>query len=87
MLCKGRKSGDKRPSLSWSAYFHDEAHPVTSSWAMADLAIMMAVGFWICISRSRTLPSLVSLMSVYSLTSGRTRTAVACLSIDPVLEA
>jgi hypothetical protein len=38
-------------------------HPVTSSCATAARAIMTAVGFWICISRSRTLPSFVSLMS------------------------
>lgn len=37
--------------------------PVTSSWATAALAIITAVGFWICISLSRTLPSLVSLIS------------------------
>jgi len=37
--------------------------PVTSSCAVAVLAIMAAVGFWICISWSSTLPSLVSLMS------------------------
>ena len=39
--------------------------PVTSSCATAARAIMTAVGFWICISRRRTLPSLVSLMSVF----------------------
>ena len=36
--------------------------PVTSSCATAVLAIMTAVGFWICISRSSTFPSFVSLM-------------------------
>ena len=36
---------------------------MTSSWATAVRAIMTAVGFWICISRKRTFPSLVSLMS------------------------
>ena len=35
-----------------------------SSCATAARAIITAVGFWICISRRRTLPSLVSLMSV-----------------------
>ena len=44
------------PSLALSS------HPVMSSCATAARAIMTAVGFWICISRSRTLPSLVSLM-------------------------
>ena len=39
-------------------------YPVTSSWATAVRAIMTAVGFWICISRKRTFPSLVSFMSV-----------------------
>mmetsp|Transcript_12055 Transcript_12055/g.39594 ORF Transcript_12055/g.39594 Transcript_12055/m.39594 type:complete len:201 (+) Transcript_12055:1385-1987(+) len=37
--------------------------PVMSSCAVAIRAIMHAVGFWICISCSRVLPSLVSLMS------------------------
>lgn len=36
--------------------------PQMSSWAVAALAIMTAVGFCICISRSSTLPSLVSLI-------------------------
>ena len=36
---------------------------MTSSWATAVRAIMTAVGFWICISRKRTFPSLVSLIS------------------------
>lgn len=36
--------------------------PVMSSCAVAARAIMTAVGFWICISRSSTLPSLVSLI-------------------------
>ena len=37
--------------------------PVTSSWAVAARAISEAVGCWICISPSSTVPSLVSLMS------------------------
>mmetsp|Transcript_26934 Transcript_26934/g.104568 ORF Transcript_26934/g.104568 Transcript_26934/m.104568 type:complete len:200 (+) Transcript_26934:5668-6267(+) len=37
--------------------------PHTSSWAVAVLAIMDAVGFWICISFSNTFPSLVILIS------------------------
>mmetsp|Transcript_1491 Transcript_1491/g.9124 ORF Transcript_1491/g.9124 Transcript_1491/m.9124 type:complete len:217 (-) Transcript_1491:24-674(-) len=37
--------------------------PVTSSCATAARAIITAVGFWICISRSSTFPSLVSLTS------------------------
>ena len=37
--------------------------PVMSSCAVAMRAIMHAVGFWICISCSSVLPSLVSLMS------------------------
>mmetsp|Transcript_11137 Transcript_11137/g.25095 ORF Transcript_11137/g.25095 Transcript_11137/m.25095 type:complete len:214 (+) Transcript_11137:946-1587(+) len=37
--------------------------PVTSSCATAVRAIMTAVGFWICISRRRTFPSLVSFTS------------------------
>lgn len=36
--------------------------PVISSCAVAALAIMMAVGDWICISVSKTLPSLVILI-------------------------
>lgn len=32
-------------------------YPVMSSWAVAVRAIIMAVGCWICISRSSTLPS------------------------------
>lgn len=36
--------------------------PEMSSWAVADLAIIPAVGCWICISWSKTLPSLVSLI-------------------------
>jgi hypothetical protein len=39
-------------------------HPQMSSCAVAVRAIIMAVGCWICISLSSTLPSLVSLMSV-----------------------
>lgn len=39
-------------------------HPVMSSCATAVRPIMTAVGFWICISRNSTLPSLVSLRSV-----------------------
>jgi hypothetical protein len=38
-------------------------YPVMSSCATAVRAIMTAVGFCICISRSSTLPSFVSLMS------------------------
>lgn len=34
--------------------------PTMSSWAVADLAIIPAVGCWICISCRRTLPSFVS---------------------------
>ncbi len=44
--------------------------PVMSSWATAVRAIMTAVGFCICISRSSTFPSLVSLMSAVRMTSG-----------------
>ena len=36
--------------------------PQISSWAVAARAIITAVGFCICISRSKTLPSLVSLI-------------------------
>jgi hypothetical protein len=36
--------------------------PDISSCAVADLAIMPAVGCWICISWSKTLPSFVSLI-------------------------
>ena len=45
------------------------AHPVMSSWATAVRAIMTAVGFCICISRSSTLPSFVSLISVARIQS------------------
>ncbi len=44
--------------------------PVMSSWATAVRAIMTAVGFCICISRSSTFPSLVSLMSAGRTTVG-----------------
>ena len=40
-----------------------ESHPVMSSCATAVLAIITAVGFCICISRSSTFPSFVSLIS------------------------
>mmetsp|Transcript_351 Transcript_351/g.874 ORF Transcript_351/g.874 Transcript_351/m.874 type:complete len:259 (-) Transcript_351:70-846(-) len=43
--------------------------PVTSSCATDVRAIMTAVGFWICISRSSTFPSLVSLMAPAPSTS------------------
>lgn len=35
--------------------------PTISSWAVADLAIIIAVGWWICIYCNSTLPSFVSL--------------------------
>ena len=56
LLC-GEGEGGGVPVLALSS------HPVMSSCATAARAIMTAVGFWICISRSSTLPSLVSLMS------------------------
>jgi hypothetical protein len=50
--------------LSLRPFLFLKTHPVMSSCATAARAIMTAVGFWICISRRRTLPSLVSLMPV-----------------------
>lgn len=53
-----QSKGMRNPSLAPT-----RPHPVTSSCATAVRAIMTAVGFVICISRSSVLPSLVSLMS------------------------
>lgn len=50
-------------AAQYGAQAERSTYPVTSSCATAVRAIMTAVGFCICISRSSTLPSLVSLIS------------------------
>lgn len=67
--------------------------PTISSWAVAALAIIMAVGWWICIYWSNTFPSFVSLTcpapptSILSVPFGpRLVFKISCKLLDAFIE-